>query len=79
MRLRIVMSETGTQIRNDFIYTVFVVSAKQGIQVEHYITVEIHVIKALLVRTIRTLSTLYIISKGVHGKAFCLKAAILQT
>ena len=61
VRLCIVMSNTGSQVRDDFVYTVLVVSAKQGIQVEHYVTVEVHIVKALLVRTVFTLGTLYII------------------
>lgn len=43
------MSKTGSQIRDNFIYTVRVVSAKQSIQIEHHVTVKIHIVEFLFI------------------------------
>ena len=79
VRLCVVVSEASTYIRNDFIHTVLVVSSNQRIQIEHHITMKVHILKALLERTVFTLSALYIIGKRIHRETFCLKTAILQT
>ena len=73
------MSEASTYIRNDFIHTVLVVSSKQRIQIEHHISVQIHIVETLFVVAVIHLSAFHVVSTCIIRVSSCLKAAILQT
>ena len=79
VRLCVVVSEASTYIRNDFIHTVLVVSSKQRIQIEHHISVQIHIVETLFVVAVIHLSAFHVVSTCIIRISSCLKAAILQT
>ena len=79
MRLCVVVSEPRTYIRNDLIYAVLVVSSKQRIQIEHHISVQIHIVETLFVVAVIHLSAFHVVSTCIIRISSCLKAAILQT
>ena len=79
VRTRISMSPTGTYIRDNFIYAIRIVSTEKCVQVNHQITMQVHVVPSLFVRTVFSRTTHYIISSFAGSESFCLQSAVLQT
>ena len=48
-RFGVRMSKTGSQIRNNFVNAMRIVTAKKSVQIKHDITMQIHIVKFLLV------------------------------
>ena len=79
MRTWIRMSPTGTDIRDDFIYTVRIVTAEKCIQVNHQVTVQVHIVPPLFVWTVSSRTAHYIIGSFVGRESFSLQTAVLHT
>ena len=75
----IIVCKAGTHIRNDFVDPRRIVASKQGIHVEHHVSVEIHVIEALLIVATVLHGTNRVIRSRRRNITTCLQTAILQT
>ena len=79
MRFGVIVSETGTYIRNNLINTMLIITSEKSIQIEHHVTVQVHIVKTLFIVTVFQLGTLHVVGTFIISKASSLQTAILQT